>query len=430
MSEVTAKRATGHHGCGASAPAAKKRNILLVGHAAGDTLFGAERSFLDLLAAIDPQQYDLFCVLPEENNAYLSSVARYTKNITVFPYRWWTSTRPYDEHAVSHFENVIRRYRPDVVHVNTIVLSDPLIAARRLHVPTIVHARELIDKDPALGDHFGCEPSAVVSSVRAAADFIIANSEATYRLYYKRDRSFRLYNCVDVARFALTNNPEPGKLKVGIISSNIPNKGIEHFVKLAILAGQRRPHLEFLVIGPRTEHAIELERVAGAQESPVNLRFTGYVPDPVEALRQVNVLVSLSIFAESFGRTLMEAMAASRPVIAYAWGAAPELIRDGKEGFLIPYLEFPKALDCLEMLADKPELVSQMGRNGRERALGLFAPDVFAANLNSIYRRVLATCDKGYPGASGAPLASCTDEGAKSGDTHTVNVIPPAGGTR
>ena len=287
MSEVTAKRATGHHGCGASAPAAKKRNVLLVGHAAGDTLFGAERSFLDLLAAIDPQQYDLFCVLPEENNAYLSSVARYTKNITVFPYRWWTSTRPYDEHAVSHFENVIRRYRPDVVHVNTIVLSDPLIAARRLHVPTIVHARELIDKDPALGDHFGCEPSAVVSSVRAA-DFIIANSEATYRLYYKRDRTFRLYNCVDVARFALTNNPEPGNLKVGIISSNIPNKGIEHFVKLAILAGQRRPHLEFLVIGPRTEHAVELERVAGAQESPVNLRFTGYVPDPVEALRQVN----------------------------------------------------------------------------------------------------------------------------------------------
>ena len=61
MSEVTAKRATGHHGCGASAPAAKKRNILLVGHAAGDTLFGAERSFLDLLAAIDPQQYDVFC---------------------------------------------------------------------------------------------------------------------------------------------------------------------------------------------------------------------------------------------------------------------------------------------------------------------------------------------------------------------------------
>ena len=251
------------------------------------------------------------------------------------------------------------------------MLSDPLIAARRLQVPSVVHARELIDADPDLARHFGCEAADVVSSMRAAADFIIANSDATHRLYYKQDRSFRLYNCIDVERFNLPNDFEPGRLKVGIISSNVPKKGIEHFVKLAILASHRLPHLEFLVIGPRTEHAIDLERVAQAEEFPVNLRFAGYVADPVEAVRQVNVVVSFSIFAELFGRTIAEAMAASRPVIAYGWGAAPELVRDGKDGFIIPYLEFQTALDCLQVLSDNPDRVREMGRNGRERARNL-----------------------------------------------------------
>ena len=282
----------------------------------------------------------------------------------------------------------MRRQRPRFVHVNTIMLSDPLIAARRLHVPSIVHARELIDRDPELVQHFGCDAKSVVKSICAAADFIIANSDATHRLFYKTNRSFRLYNCVDGGLFNLNNICEANKLRVGIISSNTPKKGIEHFVKLAAMAGISHPSWQFLVIGPRTEHAIALERLACAEPHPVNLHFTGYVPDPIEAIRQVNVIVSFSIFAESFGRTIAEAMAASRPVIAYAWGAAPELVRDGKDGFIVPYLEFAKTLDCLETLSNNPELFCEMGHNGRERARKLFAPDVFAAGLDKIYREV------------------------------------------
>jgi glycosyltransferase involved in cell wall biosynthesis len=390
MPDVTAKLASGHRSPNASATVPPKRNILIVGHITGDMLFGAERSLLDLLAAIDPAGYEVSCVLPGGSDAYLQAAARHAKNVTVFPFHWWTCAQPFDEQAVAQFENVIRRRRPDLVHVNTIMLSDPLIAARRLQVPSVVHTRELIDADPDLARHFGCEATDVVSSIRAAADFIIANSDTTHRLYYKQDRSFRLYNSIDVERFNLPNDFEPGRLKVGIISSNVPKKGIEHFVKLAILASHRLPHLEFLVIGPRTEHAIDLERVAQAEEFPVNLRFTGYVADPVEAVRQVNVVVSFSIFAESFGRTIAEAMAASRPVIAYGWGAAPELVRDGKDGFIIPYLEFQTALDCLQVLTDNPDRVQEMGRNGRERARELFAPDRFAANLNDIYRQIAA----------------------------------------
>jgi glycosyltransferase involved in cell wall biosynthesis len=103
----------------------------------------------------------------------------------------------------------------------------------------------------------------------------------------------------------------------------------------------------------------------------------------------LNVVVSFSLVGESFGRTIAEAMAARRPVIAYDWGATPELVRHGQDGFLVPHLEFASALDPLEALADHPARLREMGRNARERAEELFSPAAFASQLNGIYRRIL-----------------------------------------
>jgi glycosyltransferase involved in cell wall biosynthesis len=375
----------------ASAARARKPHVMVVGHSVTDDLFGAERSLLDVLAAVDRGTFDLSCVLPGGNGDYLRSVAECTKNITVPPYRWWSRERAFDEATVSRFESLFRSERVDLVHVNTMTLMDPLLAARRLELPGILHTRELLDQDRELAALFGDDAAAVLERIVTASDFIIANSDSTYRLYHKEGRSFRLYNRVDVDGFDLPNHLEPGKLKVGIISSNLPKKGIESFFDLAVMASRRRPELEFHAIGPRTGHIVRLEQRLRAETGPVNLQFPGYVANSVDAVRQVNVVVSLPLVAESFGRTIAEAMAARRPVVAYDSGAAPELVRHGKDGFLVRQPDLPKALEHLETLADHPDLVVEMGRNGRERARQLFAPDVFATQLNGIYGRVMDT---------------------------------------
>jgi len=376
-------------GVAASLPAVRKRRVMVVGHQVGPMVFGAERSLLGILAALDTDRYDVCCAFPQADPDYLRAVSRHTRSIAVFPFRWWSKTRPCDPLAVSRFERLFRRQRIDLVHVNTITLLDPLLAARRLGIPTVVHARELIDRDEVLAGILGEDPSDIVRRIQAAADFIIANSDETHRLYRTPGRSFRLYNCVDVDRFDIPNDVEPGRLKVGIISGNEPKKGIERFVEIAVLASRVRPELEFLVIGPRTAFVDRLERELRERTPPVKLTFLGYIPDPVDALRRVNVVVSLSEVAESFGRTIAEAMAARRPVVAYRWGAAPELVRHATDGFLIPFLDLPLALQRLGMLADAPAIVAEMGGFARERAKRLFAPEVFASELDAIYGRIL-----------------------------------------
>ena len=366
-----------------------KPRVMVVGHYVGDNLFGAERSLLDVLAAVDRRRFDPSCVLPSSNEAYLRAVAERTRDITVFPYQWWSKERPFDPEAVSRFASLFRDKQVDLVHVNTVMVMDPLLAAKRLGVPSIVHARELVDQDRELMRRFGGDAGAVLDRIHAATDFVIANSDATHRLFYRREESFRLYNGVDVARFDLPNELEHGRLRIGLISSNGVKKGIDSFAHLAHMASLRRPDLEFYAIGPRTERIERLEQQMRAWTGPANLRFPGYVADPVDAIRLVNILLSLTRVPESFGRTIAEAMAARRPVIAYGWGAARELIQHGQTGFLIPPLGLPEALAHLETLADHPDLVAEMGRNGRERAQRLFSSEIFAAELNGIYQRVM-----------------------------------------
>src|SRR5436305_211027 len=119
-----------------------KPRIALVGHRVGEQLFGAERSLLSVIAAIDRSSYEICAVFPGHNESYINAVRRYADEVEVFPYRWWRQEPEWDVATISRFADLFRSRRIDLVHVNTITLLDPLLAARQLNIPSIVHARE------------------------------------------------------------------------------------------------------------------------------------------------------------------------------------------------------------------------------------------------------------------------------------------------
>src|SRR5262249_31408599 len=143
-----------------------KRCIAVIGHSAGAQFYGAERSLLSILAAIDREHYDLCAVVPEDNAQYMQAIGRCADVIEVFPYSWWGRTRPSDAATVSRFADLFRSRCIDLVHVNTIMLMDPLLAARQIGIPCIVHARELIDQDDHLASEIGHDPADIVARIR------------------------------------------------------------------------------------------------------------------------------------------------------------------------------------------------------------------------------------------------------------------------
>jgi glycosyltransferase involved in cell wall biosynthesis/predicted O-methyltransferase YrrM len=374
--------------------------VLLCAHQAGQRLFGSERSFLDVLESLRANGFNVVAVLPRiVNAAYAEEIKKSSIEIVSFPYAWWTRDEPINQTVVEAFAGLIEKHRVDVVHVNTIMPREPLVAARRMGVRSIVHVRELVEHDPDLCAHIGESPAAITHAVLQRADYIFANSATTGRAYATPDRTFVIPNCVDLAALDLANVVADGRINIGMISSNLEKKGVLEFVDVAREMVDI-PAARFVLIGtvnPLIERLMALQEIG---DVPPNIHFAGYSESSAEAMAQTNIVLNLSRFQESFGRTALEAMAARRAVVAFDWGAVSELIADGENGYLVPYGNVGAVVDRLGQLCADPRRIREMGEAGRRIAEARYSKAAMAAAVGAAYQRILAAAP---PPASAEP---------------------------
>lgn len=352
--------------------------VLLAAHWVSARLFGGERSFLDILEALEKLEVNIVVALPGAANVlYTDLCAKRSMGIAVIPYRQWAQDRAPDEAIVTLFEELIEERGIDLIYANTITHLEVLVAARRKGARTVVHARELIDRDDDLVAQIGLAPAAIVERVFDLADHVIANSAATATLFARAGRTQTAPNVVDAAALDMPNNPGD-TINIALVSSNLLKKGVGDFIEVARRCESLAPHARFLVIGPDNPVVAVLR-----PEAPSNVIFAGYAESPRAAMAAANIVMSLSHFAESFGRTVAEALAARRPVVAYDHGAVSEIIEDGVSGFLVPFRDIDAAAALIAELCRDKALIARMGEAGRKRVARDFAPPRLADNLRT-----------------------------------------------
>ena len=307
---------------------------LVFAHHAGTMLFGAERSFLDMLDRLAATGRVPVVVLPGVHNPdYLDAVARRAVRVEVLPQLWRLGRRTPPARSVEAARALIRRHGAAEVHVNTLVLDAPLFAARAEGVPCTVHVRELPDQDTTLCRNLDIAPDVLRRDLLAQADRFVANSPLVAGWLGVPERTEIRPNSVDPALFALPFEPDEDRpdrpLRVGLISSNVLKKGVSDFLIVARLALEAGSTARFLLIGPPSR---ELHLL---RPFPANVDYAGYAASPCDAMRQVDLVLSLSKFAESFGRTVLEAMAAGRPVVCYDRGHPSSLVETGVSGLVV-----------------------------------------------------------------------------------------------
>jgi glycosyltransferase involved in cell wall biosynthesis len=91
---------------------------------------------------------------------------------------------------------------------------------------------------------------------------------------------------------------------------------------------------------------------------------------------------------EGFGLVYLEAMACGKPVIGGAHGGAPEVIEDGKTGYLVPHGDAVQLATAIETLLADPALEKEMGRRGKQRVENEFRFSVFAKSFRKILREL------------------------------------------
>jgi GT2 family glycosyltransferase/glycosyltransferase involved in cell wall biosynthesis len=357
-------------------PKVKGPNVLLCGHAAGSMLFGGERSFVDVAISLSSLRLNLFVTIPSfENLEYVELLKGHCTGLILAPPHGWKAGADHIQ-LVRYFKAIISDLSIDLVYANTITLRAPQIAAKELGVKSVCHARELVSSDAQLRERIGLSSAEIVADVVDRSTAIVANSNLTAAAF-PGGRVFVVPNVIDTATFDIPNELDE-ILRFGIISSNQPKKGIEDFVAVAQGCFDRRLKAQFVIYGPESELIDGIRR----KGLPGNLTVAGYAPTPQSALQGMNVLLSLSHVEESFGRTVAEALAARRPVIAYRWGAIPEIVLDGKTGFLVPHCSIGEVVDAVERFVRNKHLINEFGERGRAWVTDNIAPSIYSRKMH------------------------------------------------
>ncbi len=208
-------------------------------------------------------------------------------------------------------------------------------------------------------------------------------------------------NVIDLDRFDL---PESGpafrathkiplQAKVaGYVSRLIPPKGHDCFLRVMANVKRSVPTAWFLIVGstifkendPYPEKLRNLANQLGIGDCTV---FTGQLPNPAPAYQAMDVFVSPGE-PEAFGLVNLEAMAMSKPVVAFNHGPLPEIVRAGETGLLVPSGdESALAKSTVELLRNTQK-ASQLGHAGRERVVKHFVPADHARNIEAVLREI------------------------------------------
>ncbi|AKJ63480.1 putative glycosyltransferase [Kiritimatiella glycovorans] len=276
------------------------------------------------------------------------------------------------------------RRRPDLVHCNIATSRRAWIlalSARLAGVPFVWHVR-IIDS-AGWKDRW----------MARLADRIVVISEAVRaRFAAERDKTVRIYNGVDMERFARVEaeyaaeegGAERG-FRIGVFSRLDPWKGHELFLDALLKLGEAGPPVEVWIAGegdPR--YRARLEDTVRRHGLTDRVRFLGHREDVPALMRQCDAVVNPSIRPEPFGRTLIEAMASGAAVVATARGGAREVIDPEKDGMLVE--PEPGALAAaLERLRHDRSMRSRLAANAWNKCAQQFSAEAHARRVMDLY---------------------------------------------
>ena len=367
--------------------------------------FNLPRSCRDLWAGAEVQLKvllsKLVCRAEMNLSVILFNEGRLEKEISslgipvrVFPENRWGSGKIFLE--------LLREFKKSnfrIVHTHK--YKDTILAAPAAklcgirHVVRTVHGlREPFEGLQAL--KMSCYETIERTVHRSCVDVVIAVSsqiEAKYKAEGEVSRVACIRNGIDLegkstqtdrwrTRKELSVDSET--CLIGTLGRLTPVKGIPYLLQAARILLRQGTNIKVLVVGDGSirQDLFMQTRDLGISD---NVVFVGHREDTDVLLQAMDIFVLPSL-SEGIPMALLEAMAASRPIVASRVGGIPEIIEDGAEGFLVEPMDVNNLAERCRRLLESPDIARKMGEQGRKRVEREFSATAMADRVISVYK--------------------------------------------
>ncbi len=175
-----------------------------------------------------------------------------------------------------------------------------------------------------------------------------------------------------------------GYFVVGNVGRLSEQKGMEYYLKAIPMIVKRHPETRFMVIGTGTDEE-KLRILAEKLSIKPYVHFMGYRADVQNLMSQLDLVVLSSLW-EGMPLTPLEAFSVKKTVVATAVDGTVEIIRDGKNGYLIPPRDPEAIAEKVIDLIEHPDRRHDMEENGYQTFLTEFSYDAFSQKVLDFYR--------------------------------------------
>jgi L-malate glycosyltransferase len=367
---------------------------------------GSERQALQLTRLLhESGKYEVFLASLKADGVLRSEVEKLgLGDIPTFPLQSF-----YDRNAVEQLRKFVRYLRTskiDLLHThdfytNIFGMTAGLLAGVRIRIASRRETSGMRSNAQQKAQRFAY----------ALAHHVVANSESVRnKLLLEGINSQRItviHNGLEIDRLAVPEGTSRAaalaKLEVGEAAKTCERfvtivANMRHDVKdypMFLRAAQRIsaaiPKTGFLLAG-EGQLRESLERMAVELKIDHNTFFLGRCANLAELLKASDVCV-LSSKAEGFSNSILEYMAAGRPVVATDVGGAREAIIEGETGYTVPSGDDELMAERIVSLLQDPEKARLMGEKGRRVVEERFSSRALLQNTEALYEKLLTGPD-------------------------------------
>ena len=174
---------------------------------------------------------------------------------------------------------------------------------------------------------------------------------------------------------------------MGTIGRLTPVKGIPYLLQAARILLRHGMKVKVLLVG---DGSIRPDLVTQTRDLGISAHvvFLGHREDTDALLQAMDIFVLPSL-SEGIPMALLEAMAASRPIVASRVGGIPEIIEDGVDGYLVEPMDVDNLAERCRRLIESPDAARKMSEQGRKRVEREFSATAMADRVVSVYKELL-----------------------------------------